>query len=29
VRPTYWKLHVETLPRKWKRKTPAVDQPGS
>jgi hypothetical protein len=30
VRPTYWKLYVETLPRKWKRKNPAVDQqPGS
>jgi hypothetical protein len=30
VRPTYWKLYVETLPRKWKRKTPVVDQqPGS
>jgi hypothetical protein len=29
VRPTYWKLHVETLPRKWKRKNPAVEQPGS
>ena len=22
VRPTYWKLYVETLPRKWKRKNP-------
>jgi len=29
VRPTYWKLYVETLPRKWKRRNPAVDQPGS
>src|SRR3954467_2032233 len=30
VRPTYWKLYVETLPRKWKRKNPVVDQkPGS
>ena len=29
VRPTYWKLYVETLPRKWKRKNPAVDHPGS
>jgi hypothetical protein len=28
VRPTYWKLYVETLPRKWKRKNPAVEQPG-
>src|SRR3954469_12306358 len=28
VRPTYWKLYVETLPRKWKRKNPAVDQLG-
>jgi hypothetical protein len=29
VRPTYWKLYVQTLPRKWKRKNPAVEQPGS
>jgi hypothetical protein len=28
VRPTYWKLYVETLPRKWKRKNPAAEQPG-
>ena len=30
VRPTYWKLYVETLPRRksWKRKSPAAEQPG-
>jgi hypothetical protein len=28
VRPTYWKLYVETLPRKWKRKNLSVEQPG-
>jgi len=27
VRPTYWKLYVETLPRKkgWKRKQPPAE----
>jgi hypothetical protein len=29
VRPTYWKLYVQTLPRKWKRKNPADEHPGS
>jgi hypothetical protein len=30
VRPTYWKLYVETLPRKkqWNRKNPGVELPG-
>jgi hypothetical protein len=30
VRPTYWKLYVETLPGKkqWKRKNPGVELPG-
>jgi hypothetical protein len=30
VRPTYWKLYVETLPgkKRWQRKNPTVEIPG-